>query len=277
MRVQDAPNLNATFLEEYRSVKAVRKYSTQTAGYGINYLLEHDYSRVYRDAIEARVSTSGAAPLGVLEFGCGAGMNLVRLVSLLRERQIPIARAYGTDFSETLIRSARREAAARLSDQDAGVSFHVARTEHLAEDLAVAAGVPLSDLLGRFDLVLGVNTFRYCHRLGTDRSCAADIHRLLRPGGICTIIDMNDRFPLFRSRLRRPAGDSKECYLPSLDEYAAPFEAAGLEILKKEHFCWIPHSAGAALTRLCRIAAPLLDLTARSLAMRSLVIARRPT
>ena len=69
---------------------------------------------------------------------------------------------------------------------------------------------------------------------------------LLAPGGVCVNIDMNNRFPFFRSALknalRRPS--EEECYLPSLEAYAATFEETGFELLRKEHFCWIPHTGG---------------------------------
>ena len=155
------------------------------------------------------------------------------------------------------------------------LSFHIARNERFVEDLTAARGESADGLAGSFDLVIGVNTFRYCHRLGNEQDCAADIFRLLRPGGVCVNIDMNNRFPAFRSHLKHTAADPAECYLPSLEEYAAPFKAAGFEIMRKENFCWIPHSAGRALTLGCRLLSPVLNLLAPSRAMRSLVVARK--
>ena len=90
------------------------------------------------------------------------------------------------------------------------------------------------------------------------------------------MIDMNDRFPLFRSHLKRTVESSDATYLPSLDEYAEPFQQSGFEIVSKRHFCWIPHSAGPSLTRVCRMLTPILNVTAPSRAMRSLVIAKKP-
>jgi len=90
------------------------------------------------------------------------------------------------------------------------------------------------------------------------------------------MIDMNDRFPMFRSRLKRSVESDAEAYLPSLDEYAAPFERAGFELERKEHFCWVPHSAGRVLTAVCRALTPVLNATVRTRAMRSLVVAQRP-
>jgi SAM-dependent methyltransferase len=265
------------FLEEYASEDAVRKYTSGTAGFGINYLLRNDYARVYLSVVESFLQTLPARPLRLLEFGCGGGMNIISLVSLLEEKRVPVECAYGTDFSPTLVQSALREANASLPPGLAGkLNFLVARNERLTEDLAAARGKPVEDLVGFFDLIVGVNTFRYCHRLGKERDCAADIYRLLRPGGVCINIDMNNRFPAFRSHLKGSVEDSAECYLPSLEEYASPFKTAGFEIVREENFCWIPHSAGLALTLCCRLASPLLSLLAPSRAMRSLIVARKP-
>jgi SAM-dependent methyltransferase len=269
--------LNKSFLDEYNSDESVRKYSTRTAGRGINYLLRHDYAKVYGDAIDECLETSRGTPLRILEYGCGAGMNLIRLVSLLEERRIPVAEAYGADFSVPLVESARAEAR-RFTPRGFGgrISFHVARNEHLAEDLASASGASPGSLDGSFDLIVGVNTFRYCHRLAAERTCASDIYRLLRPGGVSVMIDMNDRFPLFRSHLTRSTESAEETYLPSLNEYTRPFEQAGFTITTKDNFCWTPHSAGRGLTLVSRLLSPVLNLVARSYAMRSLVVARKP-
>jgi hypothetical protein len=90
------------------------------------------------------------------------------------------------------------------------------------------------------------------------------------------MIDMNRRFPAFRSKFRdKKTKPEAERYLPSLEEYAAPFEQAGLEILRKENFCWIPHSASARMTQLCRLLTPALNAVAQPMAMRSLVVSRK--
>jgi SAM-dependent methyltransferase len=264
------------FLDEYVSEDAVRKYTTETAGYGITYLLRNDYAQIYLNAVDSCLRTSPARPLRLLEFGCGGGMNITRMVSLLEEKQIPVECAYGTDFSPRLVLAAGKEAKAFLPPHLAGkLSFYVARNEQLQKDLAAGLGGG-EDRIGPFDMIVGVNTFRYCHRLGKELDCAKDIYRLLRPGGVCVNIDMNNRFPAFRSRLRSSDQNPAECYLPSLEEYAAPFKTAGFEIVKQENFCWIPHSAGRALTLCCRLLSPFLNLVARSRAMRSLVVARKP-
>ena len=78
---------------------------------------------------------------------------------------------------------------------------------------------------------------------------------------MCVNIDMNDRFPAFRSRLRRGTVSGVECYLPSLEEYGSPFKNAGFEIVQKGNFCWIPHSAGRGLTAFCAFMSPMLNLS----------------
>ena len=268
--------MQRSFLEEYNSTHAILKYSSRTAGRGVSYLIEHEYAGAYDQAIETCRRTS-SAPLRVLEFGCGAGMNVIGLLSQLARRSVPIKDAFGTDFSESLIDSARREARAALPPLlREKLSFHVASNERLGVELAAAIGTSVGALCGSFDFIFGVNTFRYCHRLGTERDCANDMFRLLRSGGTCVMIDMNDRFPLFRSHLRRTVESSDATYLPTLDEYAEPFQQSGFEIVTKRHFCWIPHSAGPSLTRVCRLLTPVLNVTAPSRAMRSLVIAKKP-
>ena len=95
--------------------------------------------------------------------------------------------------------------------------------------------------------------------------CQRHFH-LLVPGGVCVVIDMNNRFPLFRSdlknRLRRKK--EKQCYVPSLEEYTAPFVEAGFEVLRSEHFCWVPHSAGPFMAGVASHVVP--DLECASLA-----------
>jgi SAM-dependent methyltransferase len=275
--MQKTAQMYEKFQEEYGSEDAVRKYAPETAGYGINYLLRNDYARVYLNVANSYLRTSPQRPLRLLEFGCGAGMNVIALTSLLEKNGMPVEFAYGTDFSPRLVQTAMQEAQASLSpDLARKLSFYVARNEGLAEDLAAARGASAGELSGLFDLIIGVNTFRYCHRLGKQQECASDIYRLLRPGGVCINIDMNNRFPAFRSHLKGSVQDPVERYLPSLEEYAAPFQNGGFEMIEKKHFCWIPHSASPALTFCCRLASPFLSLVAPSRAMRSLVVARKP-
>jgi hypothetical protein len=140
--------------------------------------------------------------------------------------------------------------------------------------MASQLGVAMDRLSGSFHLILGINTIRYCHRLKKERECTGASGTARRRG--CVVIDMNKGFPFFRSFIRdRLTMSREEYYLPSLDEYASPFSIAGFEIIRKEHFCWIPHSAGARVQRVLRALTPTLNALARSHAMRCLVVARK--
>jgi SAM-dependent methyltransferase len=267
------------FLEEYSSNQAVLKYSRATAGSGISYLLEHEYADIYLEALRKHLpETSRREGARLLEFGCGAGMNIVHMVSLLERSGIPLKEAFGTDFSKTLIDTASQEADRDLSPGNRKrVRFLWGRNESLLEDLAAGLNVDESSLEGSFDFIFGVNTIRYCHRLEKENECAKGIFRLLKKGGVCVVIDMNQKFPVFRSRVRdKLTMEKKDYYLPSLEEYARPFELAGFVLKRKETFCWIPHSAGPLMSRVCKAMTPVLNTLFRPRAMRCLVVAQKP-
>ncbi len=265
------------YLEEYSADDAITRYTSRTAGHGISYLLENDYAEIYRSAINRFLKIPADQPLRLLEFGCGGGMNIITLVSLLERNGRAVELAIGADFSERLVAAANNESKTLLSPAlREKMHFAVARNENIASDLQKELNLPASELTNSFHVILGVNTFRYCHRLGKEKECAADLASLLAPGGVCIMIDMNRKFPAFRSKFRdRKTKPEAERYLPSLEEYSSPFSTAGLEILRRENFCWIPHSAGPWLTRLCRLAAPILNVVAKPRAMRSLVVSRK--
>jgi SAM-dependent methyltransferase len=267
------------FLDQYTSKNEISKYTRATAGSGINYLLDHDYKEVYLKALNLLPQQTCQGGIRILEFGCGGGMNLLRLISMLSSTGIHIAQAIGTDFSPAMVETARREAKDYLRGQNLrSPEFYVAKNESLISDLAVSAGIEKSSLQNSFHFVLGVNTIRYCHDAKKERDCVRDIFNLLVPGGICVVIDMNNRFPLFRSDLRNRLRRKKEkqCYVPSLEEYAAPFAKEGFELLRTEHFCWVPHSAGPVMAGVLRTLSPILNTIAHSRAMRSLVVAKKP-
>ena len=268
------------FLDEYSRDDVIAKYLDGTAGTGIAYALRHVYGPVYREVIRALIARRPRHhQFRILEYGCGGGMNLLQVVDLLRRQGADLGEAMGADFSPRMIEAARRDGVRHLPKKLARrVRFTVASNETLAQDLVANLGRPAAELEGSFDLVLGVNTFRYCHRLQKEDQCARDIWRLLAPGGYTVMIDMNRRFPLFRSRLadmlrRRP---SEEAYLPTLEEYAEPFRRAGFRPVDSRNFCWVPHSAGRGMLTVTRVLGPVLDLCCPGFAMRSLVVARKP-
>jgi len=270
---------NDAFLREYASPAAIKKYSRATAGCGISYLLDHDYKEIYLEAFRLLPAETRQRGIRILEFGCGAGMNLLHLVSLLSREGINVTGAVGTDFSPVLIETAKREAKSCLPEGDLRkLEFHVAKSESIMSDLSASAGIESSSLEDSFHFVLGVNTIRYCHAAKKEMDNAHEIFNLLAPGGVCVVIDMNNRFPLFRSELRNRIRWKKkpQCYIPSLEEYTEPFVKAGFEVLRSEHFCWVPHSAGELMTGLSSRMSPVLNTIARSRAMRSLVVSRKP-
>lgn len=275
----DTPSkLSGEFLEEYSTEKSIRRYTKETAGNGISYLLDHDYGNIYLEVLEGYVPKSRIHKgIRLWEFGCGGGMNLLHFVSAMDRRGIALDCAYGTDFSEALVEAAKREANKYLTpEQKKKVQFCVARNEDLIGDVTKSLGINKDAILGSFDVILGVNTIRYCHRLMKENECVKTIFDLLTDSGVCIVIDMNNKFPAFRSRFRdRLTKDEKGYYLPTLDEYARPFSAAGFEILKKENFCWIPHSAGPGLVAVMKALTPMLNALVPSRAMRSLVISRK--
>ena len=141
-----------SFVDEYNSNDAILKYSKHTAGYGINYLLRKDYANRYLKVIKSNGFLLKGSGLRLLEFGCGAGMNLINLVRTLRTQGIEVEKAYGTDFSPVLIESAGREAKESLLPGDLGrVGFYVARNETLLDDLSKASGKAVPELLETFD------------------------------------------------------------------------------------------------------------------------------
>lgn len=282
MNTQTITSENDSFFREYTSQDAILKYTKATAGFGISYLLDHDYKAVYLDALRHLSVPTGFHGIRMLEFGCGGGMNLLHLVSVLGRHGFKVETAIGTDFSPVLIEAANRETQSYLPPSERScVRFCVAKNETLIEELSSTPGQESSKLEDSFHFIIGVNTIRYCHRAAKQLDCARDIFRLLAPGGVCVVIDMNDRFPAFRSALKDKFRDRKdreeECYLPSLEEYTEPFSQAGFEVLRSEHFCWIPHSAGRLMTGLLRPLSPMLSRIARSRAMRSLVVAKKPS
>jgi SAM-dependent methyltransferase len=274
-----ADRFQTEYFREYTSPEAISKYTRATAGHGISYLLDHDYKDVYLRAFDSLPDSVKKRGIRILEFGCGGGMNLLHLMSVLRGQGVQIERAIGTDFSPVLIEAAQREAKNFLGPEERQrVDFYQAKNENLVADLSAALTKERSQLQGSFDFIFGVNTIRYCHDADNELDCAKNIFELLVPGGVCVVIDMNCRFPLFRSDLKNRLRGMKEeeCYVASLEEYAEPFIKAGFSLERKEHFCWIPHSSGQLLCGIMRLLSPLLNIVAPSRAMRALVVARRP-
>ncbi|MBV9298655.1 MAG: class I SAM-dependent methyltransferase [Verrucomicrobia bacterium] len=268
------------YLQEYTADEAVQKYVSETAGSGIAYLLQHVYGRVYEEQIDKLIARSGdQIAFRILEYGCGGGMNLIWIAKRLLDRRLKLDFACGTDFSQKMVEAAKKEASSFLPNTMSDkVSFHTVANENLSRDLPRELGQALAELQNSFHLILGVNTFRYCFRLGKQAESAGDIFSLLQPGGYSVMIDMNRSFPFFRSKLRdRLTKPKDQRSLPSLEQYATVFADAGFEIEMKKNFCWVPHSAGPAMLASLRTLSPLLQSLFSRFAMRSLIIARKPS
>jgi len=264
------------YLREYTANEAIERYVTDTAGKGIQYILNHVYGPLYTQVIDTICKRAGRNKMfRVLEYGCGAGMNLIYIFRLLLSKGVPVAAAIGTDFSKPLIGVAEKEKNTLIDfDNRKKITFLEASNESLLEDLAKELSQDIASLCNSFDLIVGVNTFRYAIRLYKQQECANDIASLLAPGGYSIMIDMNNRFPFFRSKFRDSTMKPKSQYrLPSLEEYTNPFRAANLEIVQSRHFCWIPHSASGIMLIAARILTPFLNILIPSFAMRSLVVA----
>src|SRR4029078_13264765 len=92
-----------------------------------------------------------------------------------------------------------------------------AQSEQPASRLAADTNITEAKLHNTFHFIIGVNTFRYCYRLGKAEDCARDVYKLLKPGGVCVMIDMNNKFRAFRTLLRdRLTRPKEEYYLPTL-------------------------------------------------------------
>jgi SAM-dependent methyltransferase len=266
------------YLEEYESQQAVPKYVSGTAGAGIAYVLENVYGPIYADLLD-KMSAQAARDGGfrILEYGCGGGMNLLWIVRHVLQKGQPLALACGTDFSSKMVAACEQEVREALHPRDLDkVCFRQIANENLVRELPKALKRETQELLGSFHLIIGVNTFRYCFRLGNETDSTRGIYSLLRPGGYTVMIEMNHNFPLFRSRLRRDSVPKEQRYLPTLEQYAGVFRHAGFELQTVKNFCWIPHSASSTAVALLGAASPLLQTLFARFATRSLIVGRKP-
>jgi SAM-dependent methyltransferase len=180
-----SPTIHEAFFREYTSQDAIIKYSRRTGGCGISYLLDHGYKDVYMDSLCWLPPNVRERGINVLEFGCGAGMNLLYLILLLNQKGITLARAIGTDFSPVLIETAKQEAKDFLDEtQREKVEFNVARNESLFGDLVASIEAKETELADSFQFILGVNTIRYCHAAKKQVENARDIFKACSGRGL---------------------------------------------------------------------------------------------
>src|SRR5712692_7079936 len=123
------------FLDEYTRRESIERYVRRTAGAGISYVLENVYGRIYSDVVQRMYQTGVLRDgLRVLEYGCGGGMNLLWIVSLLSQKGLALEFAYGTDFSPQMVDAANREADDWAPKSlRTRIAYFAGRNEHLAE------------------------------------------------------------------------------------------------------------------------------------------------
>jgi SAM-dependent methyltransferase len=275
------PALEADY-REYESAETIQHYRRATAGVGINHLLRTTYGPVFLEHARAALDETGAESLTVLEFGCGAGMALHYLTEQLGRQGTPVDVAVGTDFIPGMIAAAKQDLAQYGSAwARERVRFVVAPNEKLVEGLAKELGQSPDSLAGTVHLAIGVNTFRYAIRGGTSGFVVGQLAHLLAAGARVVVIDMNDRFPYGLKPRRATSSDARlpiafgARELPTLDEYAQPFLEQRFDVLRREHFCWIPHSASGLRFHAARAVGPLFARIVPDRAMRSLIVARK--
>ena len=105
--MEKTERMNEKFIEEFGSEDSVRKYTTGTAGYGINYLLRNDYAKLYLSVVDSYLGASPATPQRRSER-----LRTSTPVSVRRARLVPPRGACG----QCLIEGVRRVGGAGRAD-----------------------------------------------------------------------------------------------------------------------------------------------------------------
>lgn len=175
-----------------------------------------EYDRRWRPYIDAtmRAVTDVVRLDGrehVLDAPCGTGELELRLL-----HQWPDLEITGIDLSRAMLREARRKNAQK-------------RVAWIAADVS---GLPLPD--EKFDVVICANSFHYFRRAGES---LREIRRVLRPEGICILVDWCDDYltcKLCSFWLRWTAPAFHRTY--SLRSCRSLLEGAGFHIDRAERF-----------------------------------------
>ncbi len=163
----------------------------------------------------------GRRGLVALDVGCGAGLSLVRLAG---HREL--ARVVGLEPSPGALRLARR---------------------HRGFELVRGSALALPFGAGCFDVVTCFDVLQHLPD-GGDRRAAAEIARVLRPGGVAVVRSNASGFGSGRS-----GGGSAY----RLAELVAALEGAGLEVVRSSYANGLPALAQEARGRLRFAAGPL--------------------
>jgi len=137
------------------------QFATQCGAQASRAVLENRW-RVFARAIDEWVGSTGRLPAFAMDAGCGDGINLSFLTRLCAERGWP-TRLVGADYSALRIGRARRFESCCL-----------ARTSLTSLGFADAS----------FDIVLCNQVLEH---IPDDDAAFREIHRVLRPSGLCVI------------------------------------------------------------------------------------------
>ncbi|MBI2444199.1 MAG: class I SAM-dependent methyltransferase [Candidatus Magasanikbacteria bacterium] len=138
------------------------------------------FQPVYRQTIEVIRREAGLILRRggrIVDVACGTGEVIVRLA-----REFPAAEFIGIDFAPAMLQKAREKARALTQAR-------------FIEAPAAAIPLPASSA----DAVLCSDAF---HHLAEPQAVIAEIHRVLKPGGLFLLVD-----PAFNSRLARWLGN----------------------------------------------------------------------
>jgi ubiquinone/menaquinone biosynthesis C-methylase UbiE len=148
----------------------------------------------------------------VVEFGCGTGTTALKLASA-------VARMVASDISPEMIAIGREKA---QTDGKANVEFTVATPE----------AAPWND--AEFDVVLAFNLL---HLISARQSALANVHRVLKPGGlfISKTPCLADANPIFRLvvPVMQFVGKAPYVAFVSANELEREITAAGFEIIER--------------------------------------------
>lgn len=187
----------------------VHHYGTKIFYQGMNDQDEH-----HREFADLAVPPADGAVARILDIGCSLGQ-----ASLHLKRRFPEAEVWGLDISRPMVRYAHH----RAVTQGLAVNFR--------QGFAQATGFPD----GHFDMVLSYIIF---HELPIDviPQVIAEIHRVLRPGGTCSIHEFPNAAegmpPAQRYLVAVDSADNCEPYSPGFvaSDFRAMLRQAGFRL-----------------------------------------------
>lgn len=179
---------------------------------------EPEYFAAYKVDFVAAHLENVAAPLRMLDFGCGVGGSLPHL-----RRRFPQGRLYGADVSEESLAMARQ---AHPYAEFAPVQASAIRLADDSVDVAMAACV-------------------FHHIPPDDRALwISELRRVLRPGGRLFVFEHNPLNPLTRKVVNACPFD-EDAILLSRWETTTLFREAGFEEIAANYIVFFPQALAA--------------------------------